>query len=170
MHGLHVHLTSWYITICDVFWQSRPFSTFSTTYKQQTWGECLDMGLPFNSFPASPDDSPHCCCNQLVTPPSNRSTFDVTYLGALTDKWLGWAPLRNMQNVCNKHSTQQPLPLLPPLILMVQFVVLLLLLLFAGDMANPGPSKSVILVYTVLTRHYAPSFISPSLPFAWICF
>ena len=90
----------------------------------------------------APNDSPHCCCNQLVTPSSNRSTFDVTFLGALTDKWLGWAPLRNGQSVCNEHSKQQPLPLLPPLILIVQFVVLLLLMMLAGDVANPGPSKA----------------------------
>ena len=76
----------------------------------------------------------------------------MTYLGALTDKWLVWAPLRNMQSVCNKHSTQPPLPLLPPLILIVQFVVLLLLLMLAGDVANPGPSKSiyVILMYIIV--------------------
>ena len=65
----------------------------------------------------------------------------MTYFGALTDKWLGWTPLRNMQSVCNKLLKQLPLPLLPPHILMVQFVVLLLLLLFAGDVANPGPGK-----------------------------
>ena len=82
-----------------------------------------------------------------MTPSSNRSTFDVTYLGALTDKWLGWAPLRNEQSVCNKRSKLPPLPLLPPLILMVQFVVLLLLLLFAGDVANPGLGKCNINVY-----------------------
>ena len=101
------------------------------------------------SFPAlepTPDDSSN---NQLVAPPDgNRSTFDVTYLGALVDKWLGWAPLQNMLSVCNKHLTQPPLPLLPPLILMVQFVVLLLLLLFAGNV-NPGPSKDLA-VYVII--------------------
>ena len=102
---------------------------------------CLINTLSFPALEPTPDDSPN---NQLVAPPDgNRSTFDVTYLGALTDKWLGWAPLRNKQSFCNKHSTQQPLPLLPPFILMVQFVVLLLLMMFAGDVANQGPSKAL---------------------------
>ena len=40
------------------------------------------------SFPIGPepDDSPN---NQLVTPHTNKNTFDVAFLGALTDKWLG---------------------------------------------------------------------------------
>ena len=102
---------------------------------------CLINTRSFPALGPTPDDSPN---NQLVVPPDgNRSTFDVTYLGALVDKWLGWAPMWNMQNVCSKHSKQPPLPLLPPLILMVQDVVFLLLMLLAGDIVNQGPSKAL---------------------------
>ena len=104
----------------------------------------------------TPDDSLN---NQLVTPPDgNRSTFDVTYLRVLTDKWLGWAPLQNEQSVCNKPSKQPsfgdihvPLhggKLLPPVVPVFKFIVLLLLLLLAGDIeSNPGPGMSFIAIY-----------------------
>ena len=110
--------------------------------------------MPFNSFPIgpSPDDSPHCHSNQLVAPPGNRSTFDVTYLGALVDKWLGWTPLRNMQSICNKPSKQPPFGDIclhlhggKPVVPVVKFIVLLLLLLLAGDIeSNPGPGIPLI--------------------------
>ena len=110
--------------------------------------------MPFNSFPIgpSPDDSPHDRSNQLVAPPGNRSTFDVTYLGALVDKWLGWVPLQNMQSICNKPLKQPPfgdirLPLHggKPVVPVFKFIVLLLLLLLAGDIeSNPGPGMPLI--------------------------
>jgi len=96
------------------------------------------------SFPIgpTPDDSPN---NQLVAPPTNRSTFDVAYLGALTDTWLGWAPLQDKLCIYNKHSRQllHGRKLLP-VALMLIFVVLLLLLL-AGNMANSSSSKPLTL-------------------------
>ena len=118
---------------------------------------CLISTLSFPALEPTPDDSPN---NQLVAPPDgNRSTFDVTYLGALTDKWLGWAPLRNMQSVCNKHSKQPPLPLLPPLILLGQFVVLLLLMMFAGNVVNSGPSKGIYVI--LLYKWELSTFVTP---------
>ena len=98
------------------------------------------------SFPAlgpTPDDSPN---NQLVAPPDgNRNTFDVAYLGALMDKWLGWAPLQDKLSIYNKHSRKllRGWKLLP-VALMLIFVVLLLLLL-AGNMANSTSSKPLTL-------------------------
>ena len=88
------------------------------------------------SFPIGPepDDLPN---NQLVTPHTNKNTFDVAFLGALTDKWLGWAPLRDRLCIRNEHSRQL---LHLPVALMLISVVLLLLLL-AGNMANSSPSK-----------------------------
>ena len=96
------------------------------------------------SIGPTPDESLHCSCNQLVAPPGNRSTFDVTYLGALTDKWLGWAPLRDKLCIHNKHSKQllHGWKLLPVALMFIS--VALLLLLLAGNMANSSPSKPLI--------------------------
>ena len=91
----------------------------------------------------TPDDSPN---NQLVTPPDgNRSTFDVTYLGALTDKWLGWAPLQDKLCIRNKHSRQLLCgrKLLPVALMLISVVLLLLLL--AGNLANSSSSKPLTL-------------------------
>ena len=101
------------------------------------------------SFPIgpAPDDLPHCFCNELVAPPSNRSTFDVAYLGALTDKWLGWAPLQDKLCIHNEHSRQllhvRGRKLLPVALMLISVVLLLLLL--AGDTANSSPSKPLTL-------------------------
>ena len=109
------------------------------------------------SFPAlgPTPDSPN---NQLVAPPDgNRNTFDVTYLRALIDKWLGWAPVQHEQSVCNKPLKQPsskdihvPLhrgKLLPPVVSAFKFIVLLLLLLLAGDIeSNPGPGMPLIAI------------------------
>ena len=82
----------------------------------------------------------------------------MTYFGALTDKWLGRTPLQNDQRVCNKHSKQPPFgdtcvplcggKLLPPVVPVFKFIVLLLLLLLAGDIeSNPGPGKLLVAIF-----------------------
>ena len=99
------------------------------------------MHVAFPIGPA-PDDSPN---NQLVAPPTNRSTFDVAYLGALMDKWLGWAPLQDKLCIRNKHSRQllRGWKLLPVALMLISVVLLLLLL--AGNMANSSSSKPLTL-------------------------
>ena len=92
----------------------------------------------------------------------------MTYLGALTDKWLGWTPLRNE---CNKPSKQPsfgdthiPLhggKLFPPVVPVFKFIVLLLLLLLAGDIeSNPGPGKLLVAIFCTCMQEHSLNMLS----------
>ena len=82
----------------------------------------------------------------------------MTYLGALTDKWLGWTPLWSEPSICNKPSKQPlfgdthlPLHGGKPVVPVFKFVVLLLLLLLAGDIeSNPGPGMPLINMFVCM--------------------
>ena len=112
----------------------------------------------------APDDSPHYCYNQLVAPAGSECRVDVAYLGALIDKWLGWASLWNDKYFCSSHSKQPPLGgtdlyqwKFPSVIPIFKFIVLLLLLLLAGDIElNPGPNTGKPImqcIYGKITLH-----------------